>query len=91
MATHEVVMIDRDPWTPISEKPPEGEYVFLLGYFGDDVRHKDSARYHNRIVVGCWEADDPNYPDWCYIPAHHCDVPQEVTHWAPLLPEPKDV
>lgn len=82
-------MSDKNPWTPISEKPPEGEYVFLYGLFGRDVRHGE-APIEDRIVVGCWENDDPNYPDWCYIPRMHCDEEQEITHWAPLFPEPEN-
>ena len=75
-------------WTKIKDqKPPEGEYVFLYGLFGSDLGHEDTAIEH-RLVVGCWEEDDPNYPDWCYIPAHHCDVPQKVTHWRPLFKRP---
>ena len=75
--------IERGPWTPISEKPPEGEYVFLYGLFGKDILDGMAPTWA-RIVIGVWE----NEGDWFYIPAHQCDVPQKVTHWAPLLPEP---
>jgi len=78
-------------WIKIKDRrPPEGEYVFLYGYFGRDIQFEGTTSYHNQIVVGCWENDDPNYPYWCYIPAHHCDVPQKVTHWRPLFKPPKE-
>ena len=77
----------KSPWKPVP--PPEDEYVFLYGLFGRDIGYPDTSIEH-RVVIGVWENDDPNYPDVCYIPAHHCDHPQEITHWAPLLPAPEE-
>ena len=62
--------------------PPKGEYVLLLGYFGADIEFRDTAGYHERIAIGCWEEGS-----W-YIPHLHCDVPREVTYWMHLPYEP---
>lgn len=80
-----------DPWIPITESTPElPHWESNCGLFSDPVLLR-LDRTVGSITVGTFEQWDSGSYHWYTNCMEKFDVTNQVTHWMPLPPQPKNV